>query len=312
MNSIIQNIDPVAPTLKQLISLEYLVASTGFTLLPKQPVNSILAGRHSSKLRGRGLDFSEVRTYISGDDIRDIDWKVTARVGKTHIKLFTEEKDKPIYLYIDLTPTMFFGSKLYTKSSIACQLATIAAFKVLKNGDRFGGVIFSEDGIDTIKPQRNRKSILRYISKLSESAKRLATDLPTISSKERSFEQNLLRSGSFTSQNSVVVIISDFYQLTSKSKEILTDISKHNDLILAQVSDDMERELPSGDILLSDGDQQLLWNNRKRNIGKEFQDHMISDQDDLTSEMKRYGIPVMQINTHQPIDSQLKEIFKAI
>ena len=91
-----ENTQNIIPTLNELLKLEHLVASTGFSLLPKQPVHSVLAGKHASKLRGRGLDFEEVRKYVAGDDIRNIDWRVTARTGITSTKVFTEEKEKPV------------------------------------------------------------------------------------------------------------------------------------------------------------------------------------------------------------------------
>ena len=100
----------IVPTLQELLRMEHLVASTGFSLLPKQPVHSVLSGKHASKLRGRGLDFDEVRKYVPGDDIRNIDWRVTARTRQTHTKVFTEEKEKPVLLVTDMGPGMFFGS----------------------------------------------------------------------------------------------------------------------------------------------------------------------------------------------------------
>jgi len=118
--------------------------SRGFSLLAsKQKVRSLLGGKHASKLRGRGLDFEEVRNYVPGDDIRNIDWKVTARTQKTHSRVYSEEKEKPTLIVVDQSKSMFFGSQKRTKSVVAAELAALTAFKILKEGDRVGGIVFA-------------------------------------------------------------------------------------------------------------------------------------------------------------------------
>ena len=114
----------IAINLSDLAKLEHLV--TGFSLLPRQAVHSVLSGKHASKLRGRGLDFSEVRKYVHGDDIRNIDWKVTARTRVTHTKVFNEEKERPTFVIVDQSSSMFFASQGSVKSVLAAQLAAIA------------------------------------------------------------------------------------------------------------------------------------------------------------------------------------------
>ena len=117
--------ETVYATLTDLIALQY--EARGFSFLPKYAVQSVLSGRHRSRLRGRGLDFDEVRKYIPGDDIRNIDWKVTARVGITHTKEFTEEKERPVLIVVDQRSNMFFGSQRYLKSVIAAHIVKWAA-----------------------------------------------------------------------------------------------------------------------------------------------------------------------------------------
>ena len=130
---------------------------------------SILAGRHRSKLRGRGLDFDEVRKYVSGDDIRNIDWKVTARVGETHTKVFTEERERPVLLIIDQSPSMFFGSKRFLKSVIAAHTAALCAWRVLEVGDRIGGAVFNDEKMDIVRPRRDRGNVQQLLSMMQNS-----------------------------------------------------------------------------------------------------------------------------------------------
>jgi len=301
----------IIPTLNELLKLEHLVASTGFSLLPKQPVHSVLAGKHASKLRGRGLDFEEVRKYVPGDDIRNIDWRVTARTGITSTKVFTEEKEKPVLAVADMTPGMFFGSQVYTKSFIASQLAAISAFKVLKNGDRFGGLVFNDEGCKVFAPQRSRKVVLQYLQQLVEESQNLAGTNKKIQPKTELLENALLRTVSMATHDYVIIVISDFYDITAKSKKHLIQLSKHNDVILARITDPLEEKLPKEKLVLSDGDMQLLWEAGKKHSDKKYQNSYSETKAGFFQNMEKYGIPVMQLNTIDSIDIQLKSLFKS-
>jgi len=306
-----QSTKNIIPSLAELLKLEHLVASTGFSLLPKQPVHSVLAGKHASKLRGRGLDFEEVRKYVPGDDIRNIDWRVTARTGITSTKVFTEEKEKPVIAITDMTPGMFFGSQVYTKSFIAAQLAAISAFKVLKNSDRFGGLIFNNKDCKIFAPQRSRKVILQYLQKLVDESEELASDNKMLETKSEILEKALFRTVNMATHDYVVMIISDFYNITAKSKKHLIQMARHNDVILARITDPLEEKLPKDKLVLSDGDLQLLWDSGKKNSGEKYADEYSKEQSVFFTDMEKYGIPVMSFNTIDAIDIQLKRLFKS-
>ncbi len=142
-------------TLDELLRLRH--RAKGFSFLPKQPVHSLLAGRHASRLRGRGLEFEELRHYYEGDDVRAIDWPATARLGSPHVRVFTEERDRPVLLLVDQRLGMFFGSRRAMKSVVAAEAAALAAWRVTSLGDRVGAIVFSEDGIDEIRPRRAQR-----------------------------------------------------------------------------------------------------------------------------------------------------------
>lgn len=301
----------IVPSLEELLKLEYMVASTGFTLLPKQPVHSVLAGKHASKLRGRGLDFEEVRKYVAGDDIRNIDWRVTARTRQTYTKVFTEEKEKPVLVVCDMTPGMFFGSRLYTKSFVAAQLAAVSAFKVLKNGDRFGGLIFNEESCEVIAPQRSRKAVLRYLKKVVTEAEGLSTSPREIVNKEYIMDRALMRTASLATHDHVILIISDFHQMSPRSNKHLYQLSLHNDVILAQITDPLEEKLPEDKLVLSDGNMQLLWEARKKNASKKYEKTFRDEQKEFLLDMKKHGIPVMKLNTTESTEDQLRALFSS-
>src|SRR5215468_9627102 len=125
-----------------LLALEHRGRRVSF--LPRQPVHSLLSGRFASRMRGRGLNFEEIRDYRPGDDVRAIDWKVTARLRAPHVRVFNEERDRPAVLLVDQRLSMFFGSRLAMKSVAAARAAAIAAWRVLGVGDRVGAIVFND------------------------------------------------------------------------------------------------------------------------------------------------------------------------
>jgi len=256
------------------------------------------------------LDFEEVRKYVPGDDIRNIDWRVTARTGITSTKVFTEEKEKPVLVVTDLTPGMFFGSKVHTKSFIASQLAAVSAFKVLKNGDRFGGLVFNENGCKVFAPQRSRKVILQYLQQLVEESQHLANINKKIQPKNELLEKTLRRTLNMATHDYLIIVISDFYEMSAKSKKNLIQLSKHNDVILARITDPLEEKLPNEKLVLSDGDLQLLWETGKKHSSKKYENSYNETKTAFFREMEKYGVPVMQLNTVDAIDIQLKSLFK--
>src|SRR5262244_1272240 len=142
MADVTQKTPGVYVDLEEMIALEYRSRKVSF--LPRQPVHSLLSGRFASRMRGRGLNFEEIRDYRSGDDVRQIDWKVTARLQKPHVRVFNEERDRPALLIVDQRLAMFFGSRYAMKSVTAAQAAAIGAWRVLGVGDRVGAVVFND------------------------------------------------------------------------------------------------------------------------------------------------------------------------
>ena len=154
--------DPlVYASLDELMRLRFV--SSGFSFLPRQPVHSVLSGRHASRLRGRGLNFEELRNYLPGDDTRNIDWRVTARTREPHVRVYTEEKDRPVWLLVDQRGSMFFGSRWKMKSVVAAEAAAVAAWRVLSQGDRVGAVVFGDDDLRVIPPHRSADRVMAIL-----------------------------------------------------------------------------------------------------------------------------------------------------
>jgi len=150
--------------LTDLISLRF--EATRLALPRNIRATHPISGQQRSKIQGRGVDFSEVRLYQPGDDVRSIDWRVTARTDRPHTKLFQEEKERPVMVLIDQGPSLFFGSKVRFKSVAAARLGVMLAWSALGEGDRVGGIIFNDEGHDEIRPRRSRKSVLHLANKV--------------------------------------------------------------------------------------------------------------------------------------------------
>jgi len=293
----------IAVELKDLLRFEYLVFQR--KLLPKKQVHSILAGKNVSKLRGRGLDFEEVRKYVNGDDIRNIDWKVTARTRVTHTKVFTEEKERPVFTVVDQTASMFFGSRKYTKSVIAAHLAAISAFRTLKVGDRFGGLIFDDKEETYVAPKRSRAAVLRFLEQVVFYNRKLLTRKRLNSTVSR-LNDVLRKTYATVTHDYVITVMSDFVHTDDETKKLLINLARHNDVILVAVSDTFEQSIPNRRMLFSDGDLQVNWKAIQEE--KDQLERLIEQKDGFLKEMRKYGVLYMQISTDRPVEDQLKEV----
>ncbi len=294
-------------SLNELLRQEHLARGFSF-LANKQRVRSILGGKHASKLRGRGLDFEEVRNYVPGDDIRNIDWKVTARTQKTHSRVYSEEKEKPALIVVDQSKSMFFGSRRKTKAVVAAEIAALAAFRVLKEGDRVGGVIFADNGIDVIFPKRDRKNILRFLEKIVQRNRELIDSEPV--EFDRALTETLGKVKNIVTHDFMVILISDFHRYSPELIKFLTRISQHNDLILAKIYDPLEKEMPKKKLIAGDGNKQLELDGEDTLLRNKFDQVFDEDFERFKEQMKKHRVPVFAINTVEDTDKQLKEILK--
>mgnify|MGYP003867539183 FL=1 len=152
--------------LPQLMKLRW---SVKHLCLPKaKSVSRPQTGQHMSRFKGRGMEFAEVRVYQPGDDVRSIDWRVTARRQTPHTKIFNEERERPLLVVCDQSQSQFFGSQYTFKSVRAAEVAALFSWTALEHNDRVGGIVFSERGHREVKPARNRKSIMKLLSFIND------------------------------------------------------------------------------------------------------------------------------------------------
>lgn len=241
------------------VDLQYLRRLEGraraLRFLPQQPSRSALNGRHASRLRGRGLNFEELRDYLPSDDIRSMDWKVTARTGKPHVRVFTEERDRPALIVLDQRMSMFFGSVLNMKSVTAAECAALSAFRILDQGDRVGGIVFGDETIAEIRPQRSRKALDRFLKAIAEANALLRADAPNVI--PVGLNQVLAAINRIAPRNHLILVYSDFDVIDAQTRRLISGISKHNDLILGLVTDpSADDALPGMKLVISDGELQ--------------------------------------------------------
>ncbi len=243
----------VGVTLAHLRSLEGQARE--LTFLPRQPARSVLNGRHASRLRGRGLNFEELRGYLPGDDVRAIDWKVTARTGEPHVRVMTEERDRPALIIVDQRMSMFFGSRLNMKSVTAAEAAALAAFRILDQGDRVGGIVFGDVQLAEIRPQRTRKALDRFLTALADANGLLRADSPTV--RPMALNQVLRAAVRIAARNHLIIVLSDFDVVDDETRQLISGLARRNDLVLVLVSDPLAEELPEGlRLVVSDGQLQ--------------------------------------------------------
>jgi uncharacterized protein (DUF58 family) len=291
--------------LKDLVALQY--QATGFSFLPRQPVHSILSGRHGSRLRGRGLDFEELRHYRIGDDIRTMDWKVTNRTRKPHVRVFNEERERPVLLLIDQRTSMFFGSRVKMKSVVAAELAALAAWRVLDVGDRVGAIIFNDTDILEIKPRRSRKTVMQILHTLIQFNHALGADTPH-SQNDSQLDSALKETERLCGHDYLIVMVSDMSGWSSQSAKRVKRLAWHNDIIASLVFDPLEKELPErSKLVLSDGDMQIQVDSGEADLRDKFTGDFVSSVEQLQSELRKHSVPVIPIDTVEPVPNQVRQ-----
>ena len=288
--------------LSHLRSLKGQARSISFR--PRQPSNSILNGQHASKIKGRGLNFEELRHYSIGDDVRTIDWKVTARTGAPYVRVYTEERDRQVLLIVDQRMSMFFGSALNMKSVTAAEAAALAAFSVRDKGDRVGGIIFDDTGQYEVRPQSSVRSLNRFLDLLGKVNCRLYADAPIVDA--QSLHEPVSAAARIASSGGLVMVFSDFDGLDSKTEKHLRRISRHNDLILFSILDPTSEQLPRDlDIVVSDGLLQAQINVGDHTVRRKLEDFSSGRLEALFSFSQRYSVPIVPLTSAERTLSQM-------
>ncbi|MGI9523749.1 MAG: DUF58 domain-containing protein [Hyphomicrobiaceae bacterium] len=277
------------------------------SFLPRQPARSVLNGRHASRMRGRGLNFEELRDYLPGDDVRSIDWKVTARTGQPHVRVFTEERDRPSLIVVDQRMTMFFGTRLNMKSVTAAEIAALAAYRILDQSDRVGGVVFNDFDISEIRPQRSRRAVNAFLAAVAKANNQLHAK--TLVEQPMGLNRPLEAVARIARRNHLVVIVSDFDGIDPRTKTLIGGLSRRNDVILAVITDPMAQEIPKNmRLVVSDGALQAEIDTGSAMVQGSLQ----AMSDDRLAEVHRwqlqYGMPILPISAGEDTLTQVRRL----
>jgi len=241
-------------------------AAQGLSFLPHQASSSVLNGRHGSRLRGRGLNFEEMRNYLPGDDIRSIDWKATARTGRAYVRVFTEERDRPALLVVDQRMSMFFGSQLNMKSVTAAEAAAIAAFRILAAGDRVGGIVFNDEQVVEFAPKRSQRAVSALLETIATMNGALHAE-KLVDPEPGSLNKVLKSAARLAHHDHLVVVFSDFDGIDATTERRLRGLAAHNDVILMLVTDPLAENLQLRErAVLGDGRRQAEFDLSLSNI----------------------------------------------
>ncbi|MBL1292496.1 MAG: DUF58 domain-containing protein [Thiotrichales bacterium] len=298
--------------LANLIGLRFGAAR--LNLFAKTRAQSALAGSVKSHFRGRGLDFEEVRHYQAGDDTRSIDWRVTARTGAAHTKLFREERERAVFVAIDQRRSMAFGSQRCFKSVQAAEIASLLSWAALKQSDRIGGLVFNDHAHEEIRPKRSQNAILQLLHQIDDFNNRLVnTETSHLSSTAES--NNQINDIAFelrqiSRHGSAVFIISDFHGFNEEGVKQLYQLKRHNDVTAIIVSDPMEHQLPvTGGSVLTDGQKRFSINLASKRLRQEFADKANERRQNLKQSFVQYGIPSINVSTQDDAQKLLEQYY---
>jgi uncharacterized protein (DUF58 family) len=292
-------------SLSFVMSKEILKKVRQIEIRTKNVVNDFFGGDYHSNFKGRGMTFSEVREYVPGDDVRSIDWNVTARTGKPHIKIFEEERELSVLILIDVSSSGVFGSKKDLKIDLGVEIAAMLSFSAIKNNDKVGLALFSDKIEKYIPPKKGKKHVLRLITDI------VNHDFEN-SNKRTSIKTAIDFANKISKRKSVIFLISDF--IDDNFWNELKFLNFKHDVVGLQIYDSYERNFPNvGLINIHDsetGENTWIDTTSKKNRDK-FQKNSDEKLDKFSMKCKNIGFDLLQINTDDDYIKFLMQFFRS-
>lgn len=292
---------PVQVTVSELIALNNSTA-----ILRKRPrrPKAAQSGDYTSSLKGRGMEFDESRLYQPGDDIRNMDWRVTARTGKPHTKLFREERERPVFVWVDYRAPMFFATKGVFKSVFAARTAALIAWNAAQQGDRIGGLIFSENEHHELKPGQGKQGVLHLINRLVSHP--AWSDRSRDQHDQTKLKTAIMRLNRLVRPGSLIYMLSDFRDLENAESE-MAKLSKHCEVVMIPIHDVLEERLPENGTFrftngLGNNGQELIINTHDHSNLEKYQRHFKQHTEFLEQIAGRYRMHLINcLTTDDPI-----------
>ena len=278
--------------------VRYRLQARELKLSSRLPARSTITGGHASRFRGRGMDYLESRDYQPGDDIRSMDWRVTARTNRAHVKLYQEERERPVVVMVDLGPGMFFATQGAFKSVIAARAAALIGWAAIQHGDRIGALFFN--GVHhELRPLGGQRGVMRLIRQLvvaTDPAAALAS--PTVDAHNSQLNEALLRLHRVARPGSLVYILSDFYAMDTDTRRHLQRLRQHNDVVACQIVDALELAAPpAGRYAVTDGAATGLLDTRSGKRRQAYDDYFSGHHQAVRKLMRQCAVPLRRITT---------------
>lgn len=298
--------DGVVADISELIALRRYAHSGNYS--PRRPASR--SGHHLSNRRGRGMDFAEVRHYQAGDEIRHMEWRVTARTGKPHIKLFQEERERPAIILTDFNPSMYFGTRLAFKSVVAARLAALLAWTAVHQGDRLGGLLFSDKTHNEFPPRGRQAGVLPFLAALSAYTHEHSKAISRQTTNAGSFSEALLRLRRVTRPGSILVLISDFYTLDNEAERHLSRLRAQNEILAYHICDPLELSPPKPQqYAITNGDKEMLLDTGEELVRQAYASYCDKRVAGLQALMRRNQIPYIQMTSEMDLAQVVHSTF---
>jgi uncharacterized protein (DUF58 family) len=295
----------VYANLDDLIRIQF--KARNFSFLPQQPVTSVLSGRYASRLRGRGLNFEEIRRYLPGDDIRTMDWKVTARTRSPHVRVYTEEKDRAILLVVDQRINMFFGTRDKLKSVTAAELAALGAWRAVAVGDRIGAVVFNDAELFDIRPQRSQKTVMSILGNVVQMNHALRADTQ-VETNAGMLNRALEKALQLVSHDGLIVMISDFFGVDEQTERLTARIAEHNDVLALLVHDPIRLQPAEERVTVSDGSLQMEIDFADKHVREKLAENYREEQEHITRFLNRLAAPLLMVSNKGDVVDQVRRL----
>jgi uncharacterized protein (DUF58 family) len=289
-------------TLSELLKFGYMPKN--FNIRPSSAVMSKLSGRHISGMRGRGMDFSEMKQYVQGDDTRNMDWKATRRTGKPYIRVYNEERDRNVWLVVSQMNSMFFGSKERMKSVSAAHTAALMAFKALEMGDRVGAVVYNNEEVKFFKATSSKNSVVQIMTEIERQNHLL--NASNVENTKGNLGQSLKILSTLAKHDDLVVVIGDGRALDAETAKHITRINVHNDVIGVLVYDPMEEEVvKSSSLFFTDGVETVDVDSTDKTFIERYAQRLTGRKENFRQISRKNALPVLTISTEFPVLDQL-------
>lgn len=285
-----------------MIPREILKKIQRIQITTNRMVSDVFGGEYRSVFKGRGMEFNEVREYQPGDEVRDIDWNVTARMGRPFIKKFVEERELTVMLVVDASGSSQFGSRKRFKSELAAELCAVLAFSAIRNKDKVGLIIFTDRIEKFVPPGKGSRHVLRVIREVLYFKPR---------GKKTDISLALEYLNKVTRRSTVAFLVSDFK--TSGFEKALKIASKRHDLIAVMVSDPREKELPAvGLVRLMDAEtgEEILLDTSDRSLRRRFEKQSHREEEETLKVFRQSDVDCIQVSTDQPYEAALLRFFR--